>query len=322
MCLEVKHFNCFNELSSDETFVCWDHTKKDVWIRQPPEFAVMSHPLLRKGDSYQDFMSRFSNCIQIVGVRSGESVQRSSYMANNGCMTKKGSSYYLYPIYDWSLNDVWLFLYQKKVEIPAAYQYMWETGRAINQLRISQFFSIDTAVSLDNKGIVQYSETATNTAGTTTYTRDTDYTMDYTAGTITPITGGSMSAATEYEIDYLHYEDGPPTKFCIEYDGTNKRYVFRLDPVPDDTYIGSLLYPATPSDLSASVDPIWGTLEFAIERGGIYYGSLEMIDDAQKRSEHKQNYENAIQALIQMDSEMEPKLMTIPLRLKKSDHKG
>ena len=23
-CLEVKHYNCFNELSNDETFICWD----------------------------------------------------------------------------------------------------------------------------------------------------------------------------------------------------------------------------------------------------------------------------------------------------------
>ena len=34
-CIEVKHFNCLNELSSDETFVCWDSRKRDVWVRQP-----------------------------------------------------------------------------------------------------------------------------------------------------------------------------------------------------------------------------------------------------------------------------------------------
>ena len=35
-CIEVKHFNCFNELSNDETFICWDSEKKSVWVRQPP----------------------------------------------------------------------------------------------------------------------------------------------------------------------------------------------------------------------------------------------------------------------------------------------
>lgn len=185
--------------------------------------------------------------------------------------------------------------------------------------------TLATAVSLDNSAILQYSEVVTDTTATTTYTRDTDYSMTYASGIITPIaagSGGSMSTGTEYYIDYLYYSEGKPDKFCLEYDASNNRYVFRFDPVPDSSYIGSLLYPAIPSDLSGSVEPLWTRLEFALERGGIYYGSLEIIEDAQKRSEYKQNYEAAIQALIQMDQEMEPKQQTIPLRLKKSDHKG
>ena len=46
-CVEVKHFNCFNELSNDETFICWDSAKQDVWVRQPPSFAIRNHKLLR-----------------------------------------------------------------------------------------------------------------------------------------------------------------------------------------------------------------------------------------------------------------------------------
>lgn len=58
-CLEVKHYNCFNELSNDETFICWDRYKKDVWVRQPPAFAIKSHPMLRpRVDAYQDFLPR------------------------------------------------------------------------------------------------------------------------------------------------------------------------------------------------------------------------------------------------------------------------
>ena len=182
--------------------------------------------------------------------------------------------------------------------------------------------TLNTAVALGHQGLVQYSETVTNVAGTVTYTRDTDYSMSYTAGTITPISGQLMAATTAYHISYLYYEDGAPTQFCLEYDATNKRYVFRLSPTPDATYITSLLYPALPSDLSGSVEPLWSALEFALERGGIYYGSLEILDDPQKRSEFKTNYETAMAALIQADQEMEPKQMTIPLHMKRIDHKG
>ncbi len=58
-CVEVKHFNCFNELSEEETFICWDKRKRDVWVRQPPPFAIMSHPMLKpRKDNYQTSATR------------------------------------------------------------------------------------------------------------------------------------------------------------------------------------------------------------------------------------------------------------------------
>jgi len=136
----------------------------------------------------------------------------------------------------------------------------------------------DVAVSLDNKAIVQYSEVVTTVAGTTTYIRDTDYSMSYTNGTITVDSTGSMADATAYYIDYLYMTKGAPNKFCVEYDSTNARFVFRLDPVPDGAYIATLVYPDFPSDLSGSVDSIWSRLEFGIERKAIYYGALELFE--------------------------------------------
>ena len=59
-----------------------------------------------------------------------------------------------------------------------------------------------TAVTLTNKPIKYGSEVVTNTAGTTTYTRDTDYTMDYANGIITPLAAGTLVVNTTYEIDY------------------------------------------------------------------------------------------------------------------------
>jgi hypothetical protein len=208
---------------------------------------------------------------------------------------------------------------------PEEFHRSVSTNQVTNEDFTTNAVTLATAVTLDNTAIVQYSEVVTNTAGTTTYTRTTDYTMDNTAGTITPVaagSGGTMSTGTEYYIDYLYYTEGKPDTFCIEYDATNNRYVFRFDPVPDSAYIGSLLYPAIPSDMSGSVEPLWTRLEFALERGGIYYGSLELVEDAQKRAEYKNNYEVSIQALIQLDQELEPKHWTIPLRMKKTDHKG
>lgn len=54
----------------------------------------------------------------------------------------------VFPIYDWTNNDVWLYLLREKVDIPEIYLFLWQSGARKGQLRVSQFFSIDTAKSL------------------------------------------------------------------------------------------------------------------------------------------------------------------------------
>lgn len=150
-CLEVKHYNCFNELSNDETFICWDRYKKDVWVRQPPSFSIRSHPLLKpRMDAYQDFLPRaFADGITITGVRTAESVQRLSYIAVMGYAGNKITKrHQIFPIYDWKDQDVWLYLFREKVDIPEIYLFLWQSGANKKQLRVSQFFSVDTARSL------------------------------------------------------------------------------------------------------------------------------------------------------------------------------
>lgn len=54
----------------------------------------------------------------------------------------------IFPIYDWTDKDVWLYLLREKVDIPEIYLYLWQSGTGRGQLRVSQFFSVDTAKSL------------------------------------------------------------------------------------------------------------------------------------------------------------------------------
>lgn len=152
-CLEVKHYNCFNELFNDETFICWDKNKENVWVRQPPPFAIRCHPLLKpRIDAYQDFLPRIcSDGITITGIRAAESVQRlqnvATVLTSGNSMTKR---HQVFPLYDWTNNDVWLFLLKEKIDIPEVYLFLWQCGMHKGQLRVSQFFSVDTAKSLVN----------------------------------------------------------------------------------------------------------------------------------------------------------------------------
>lgn len=178
----------------------------------------------------------------------------------------------------------------------------------------------DASVSLSYKAILQYSETVTNTAGTTTYTRDTDYTIDYTDGSIIQLSTGSMADATAYYIDYLRYDTGKPIQFCFEYDLSNGKYVFRFDPVPDNTFITSLVYPHKPTALSSSVDTAWDLMELAIEAGGIYYGSLEIVESQQLRAEFNMVYKDAVSDLVKLDQDLVPKHDQIPVFRRYTDY--
>lgn len=143
-CIQVKHYNCFNQLTNDESFICWDETKKDVWIREKPKFAITNDTLLNeRHDTYQDFMNKKNkDSISLIGVRAGESVQRLHNIAIRQSQEK------IFPIYDWTDTDVWNYIRNENLDFPDAYIYMYQVGVPTNRLRISQFFSIDTATSL------------------------------------------------------------------------------------------------------------------------------------------------------------------------------
>ena len=150
-CMQYRHFNCFNALENDESFICWDAEKSDRWVRQPPPFAIRNDPQLRERvDSYQQFLDK--KCamgMTMVGVRTAESLQRLQNIAKVPHQ-RKGSlgRRKIYPIYDWKDSDVWLYLKEHKVDIPDIYLYMWQAGATRRQMRVSQFFSVDTARSL------------------------------------------------------------------------------------------------------------------------------------------------------------------------------
>ncbi|MFB9120975.1 hypothetical protein ACFFUE_07210 [Bergeyella porcorum] len=142
-CLPIKHFNCCNRLSNDESFICWEPGKSNVWVREMPKFAIRNHAKFKMGMSYQQFGEKiFKNTPQIVGLRVAESVQRLGSIAG---ITK---SNFVYPLYDWKDDDVWLYIQRENLQFPETYIYLYKVGVQRNKLRISQFFSIDTIKSL------------------------------------------------------------------------------------------------------------------------------------------------------------------------------
>lgn len=146
-CMEFKHFNCFNALENDESFITFDRYKEDVWVRQPPKFAIRNHHLLEpRTDSYQDFLTKLNkDGILMTGVRASESIQRRQNIAPSVNKTVLNNSQAVWPIYDYKDSDIWLHILRRGLTYPKTYAHLYQVGRPRNEMRLSQLFSIDTA---------------------------------------------------------------------------------------------------------------------------------------------------------------------------------
>ena len=107
-------------------------------------------------------------------------------------------------------------------------------------------FTADTgvAVSLANHPIEYDSETVETTDAATTYTRDTDYTMDYSNGTITALSTGDMTEI-EYHISY-----------------TKSRLAIDLSGLTDLIRVHAVEYPLGSAPKDAKTFGMWGDILF------------------------------------------------------------
>ena len=145
-CLQVKQVSVIDHLSADESWITWDERARDVWMREPPPFAIRNHPLVPYPGycNYQTFCSRLTrNGIQAIGLRATESVQRLKAIS-----AIKGENSCVYPIYDWRDDDVWLYIKENNLEFPEIYIRLYELGVSRPRLRLCNFFADSSITGL------------------------------------------------------------------------------------------------------------------------------------------------------------------------------
>ena len=114
-------------------WVCWDETKKDIWVREKPELAadLSQYDFYVPKMEFEELMVIFGkwyaqgkSCAAFIGIRSDESLHRyraivarkTGLMFNNRKWSTRVSDrlFNIYPIYDWRTEDIWLFHSQNK----------------------------------------------------------------------------------------------------------------------------------------------------------------------------------------------------------------
>lgn len=151
----------FNATSYQEPWLyCWEPGKK--WMREKESCAITEN--IYGTDRFYDLFKAFlcktfphSKVALIGGVRCQESPTRRLSMCNSFkypvedpwiSWAKKHSPSHLtfYPLYDWDLSDVWHYIESNGFPYNKLYDYQYQYGKRLNQMRCSNLHH-ETAIS-------------------------------------------------------------------------------------------------------------------------------------------------------------------------------
>jgi predicted phosphoadenosine phosphosulfate sulfurtransferase len=158
-----------NAVSVFEPFwLCWDPEKRDAWVRQPPAEAITDeafYPFFRRGMEFEEFVPLFGqwyaqgkSCGCFVGIRTDESLNRFRTVALSKKETYEDRRYTtrviddvynVYPIYDWSVEDIWTYHGKFPDRLHNhLYDLMGQAGLTLHQMRICQPYGDDQRKNL------------------------------------------------------------------------------------------------------------------------------------------------------------------------------
>lgn len=142
---------------------CWDPAERERWIREPPKTAITEPPpdwaWFEPGMEFEDFVPRFGDwysqgelCGCLVGIRTDESLNRWRSLAHRSKQRFQrwqwstwitGSTYNLYPIYDWKTADIWTYHGKTGLPYNRLYDRMYQAGVPLHNQRICQPYGDD-----------------------------------------------------------------------------------------------------------------------------------------------------------------------------------
>ncbi len=143
-------------------WMCWDQSKRDIWVRDMPRCAKTEKdlPWFVPGMEFEEFIILFgewygngASTAGCIGIRADESLNRFRTIATRDKIMFQDRqwttqidkhTYNVYPIYDWRTEDIWRF-HARYPEYPhnKIYDQMHKAGVPISKQRLCQPFGDD-----------------------------------------------------------------------------------------------------------------------------------------------------------------------------------
>lgn len=147
-------------------WTAWDPEKRNLWVREPEPISITNGlmvPFWYEGIMFEEFVPRFGEwfasgekCAAFVGIRAQESLNRFRTLARDKPMYD-GRPYTtnvvddvwnVYPIYDWTTEDIWTFNAVTGADYNKLYDRMHQAGMTIHQMRICEPFGDESRKGL------------------------------------------------------------------------------------------------------------------------------------------------------------------------------
>lgn len=148
---------------------CWDKEQKDKWVREMPENVINEDnhkfDFFRAGMEFEEFVPEFGEWYSqgkktacLVGIRSDESLNRYRTIASKDKEMLQDkiwttriteSVYNCYPIYDWTVEDIWVGNGVLGWNYNKLYDMFWKAGLTLANQRICQPYGDDQRIGLN-----------------------------------------------------------------------------------------------------------------------------------------------------------------------------
>lgn len=150
------------------TWICWDIVNKEKWIREMPKDCINEksnkYPFFYHGITWYEFLDKYSDynkgedskSVTLVGLRADESYHRFKAVAfgqnkynNKNYIIDKGKGLYnAYPLYDYSVEDIWGCVFKFGFRYNKIYDLMTMSGLSVHEQRVSQPYGNDQKTGL------------------------------------------------------------------------------------------------------------------------------------------------------------------------------
>lgn len=147
-------------------WIPWERSKKDIWVRDYPDspYIVTEDTVEFDFDFGEDdgkvqdkfckwFSEKYGRTAVVIGIRADESMERYKLVTSTAKSLaihryKKRRwtvgtepTYKVYPIYDWTTNDIWVYNSRFGKKYNKLYDLYYQAGMSVEQMRVASPFN-------------------------------------------------------------------------------------------------------------------------------------------------------------------------------------